>query len=357
VRAAICREYGPPEVVRVEDLPSPPLGPGQVRVGVRAAAVGYPDVLLVAGQHPVRRPVPFIPGSEYAGIVTEVAGDVVRPKIGERVFGTTGAGAFGRELVVAAGAVRAVPAGLNDRVAAAFGVAHRLAYHVLRTVACLQPGEELVVLGAGGGVGLATVQIGAGLGASVTAVSSSAAKLEAAAVAGARHLVDHRGGDLREALARVLPGGADVVVDPVGGTLAEPALEALRWAGRFVTVGYASGVIPRIPLNLVLLNGIRVLGIQLRDLAVHRPDEVHRNEEELMGLLAGGYVTPHVGAVFGLDQAAAALRYVADGRAIGTVVLDVASPCLASPCLESPCLESPCLESQWPESAGMTAST
>jgi NADPH2:quinone reductase len=362
VRAAICREYGPPEVVRVEELPSPPLGPGQVRVEVRAAAVGYPDVLLVAGQHPVRRPVPFIPGSEYAGIVTEVARDVVRPKIGERVFGTTGAGAFGRELVVAAGAVRAVPAGLNDRVAAAFGVAHRLAYHVLRTVACLQPGEELVVLGAGGGVGLATVQIGAVLGASVTAVSSSAAKLEAAAVAGARHLVDHRGGDLREALARALPGGADVVVDPVGGTLAEPALEALRWAGRFVTVGFASGVIPRIPLNLVLLNGIRVLGIQLRDLAVHRPDEVHRNEEELMGLLAGGYVTPHVGAVFGLEQAAAALRYVADGRAIGTVVLDVASPCLASPCWESPCWESPCQESpcqefQWPESAGTTAST
>jgi NADPH2:quinone reductase len=259
--------------------------------------------------------------------------------------------------VVAAGAVRAVPAGLNDRVAAAFGMAHRLAYHVLRTVACLQPGEELVVLGAGGGVGLATVQIGAVLGASVTAVSSSAAKLEAAAVAGARHLVDHRGGDLRDALARALPGGADVVVDPVGGTLAEPALEALRWAGRFVTVGFASGVIPRIPLNLVLLNGIRVLGIQLRDLAVHRPDEVHRNEEELMGLLAGGYVTPHVGAVFGLEQAAAALRYVADGRAIGTVVLDVASPGLESPCLGSPCLGSPCLESQWPESAGTTAST
>ena len=276
----------------------------------------------------------------------EVAGDVVRPRLGERVFGTTGAGSFGSEIVVAAGAVRAVPAGLDDRVAAAFGVAHHLAYHVLRTVACLQPGEELVVLGAGGGVGLAAVQIGAALGASVTAVSSSAAKLQAAAVAGATHLVDHRAGDLREALREVLPGGADVVVDPVGGALAEPALRALRWAGRFVTVGYASGIIPRIPLSLVLLNGIRVLGIQLRDLAAHRPDEVHRNEEELMGLLAGGYVTPHVGAVFGLEQAAAALRYVADGRAIGTVVLDVASPCL----------ESQWPEFQWPDSARTTAS-
>jgi NADPH:quinone reductase len=122
-------------------------------------------------------------------------------------------------------------------------------------------------------------------------------------------------------------------------------------------VGYASGVVPRIPLNLVLLQGIRVLGIQLRDLAAHRPDEIHRNEEELMGLLAGGYVTPHVGAVFGLEQATAALRYVADGRAIGTVVLDVASPGLGSPCPDSPCLGSPCLGSQWPDSAGTTAST
>jgi len=340
VRAAVCREYGPPEVVRVEDLPSPALGPGQVRVGVRAAAVNYPDVLLVAGEYQVKLPVPFVPGSEYAGIVTEVAGDVGRPRVGDRVFGTTMAGAFGTEIVVPAQTVRVMPAGLDDRVAAAFGVAHRTAYHVLRSVALLQPGEELVVLGAGGGVGLAAVQIGALMGATVTAVASSAVKLDAAAASGARQLVDHTAGDLREALRRVLPGGADVVVDPVGGDLAEPALRALRWAGRFVTVGYASGVIPRIPLNLVLLKGIRILGFQLRDLAAHRPDEVRRNEEELIGLLAGGYVTPRIGAVFALEQAAAALRYVADGRAVGKVVLDVSAPAL-----------------QWPDRAGTSAST
>ncbi len=340
MRAAVCREYGPPEVVRVEDLPPPALGPGQVRVGVRAAAVNYPDVLLVAGEYQVKLPVPFVPGSEYAGVVTEVAGDVARPRVGDRVFGTTMAGAFGTEIVVAAGTVRVMPAGLDDRVAAAFGVAHRTAYHALRSVVCLQPGEGLVVLGAGGGVGLAAVQIGALMGAKVTAVASSAAKLDAAAASGARHLVDHTAGDLREALRRVLPGGADVVVDPVGGDLAEPALRSLRWAGRFVTVGYASGVIPRIPLNLVLLKGIRVLGFQLRDLAAHLPDEVRRNEEELIGLLAGGYVTPRIGAVFALEQAAAALRYVAGGRAVGKVVLDVSAPA-----------------PQWPDRAGTSAST
>ncbi|HET9970323.1 MAG TPA: alcohol dehydrogenase catalytic domain-containing protein [Streptosporangiaceae bacterium] len=156
MRAAVCREYGPPEVVWVEEFPPAPLGPGQVRVGVRAAAVNYPDVLLVAGEYQVKLPVPFVPGSEYAGIVTEVAGDVARPRVGDRVFGTTMAGAFGTELVVAAQTVRVMPAGLDDRVAAAFGVVHRTAYHVLRSVACLEPGEELVVLGAGGGVGRAT---------------------------------------------------------------------------------------------------------------------------------------------------------------------------------------------------------
>ena len=340
MRAAVCREYGPPEVVRVEDLPPPALGPGQVRVGVRAAAVNYPDVLLVAGEYQVKLPVPFVPGREYAGIVTGVAGGVARPRVGDRVFGTTMAGAFGTEIVVAAETVRIMPVGLDDRVAAAFGVAHRTAYHVLRSVAGLQPGEELVVLGAGGGVGLAAVQIGALMGATVTAVASSAAKLDAAAACGARHLVNHTAGDLRQALRRVLPDGADVVVDPVGGDLAEPALRALRWAGRFVTVGHASGVIPRIPLDLVLLKGIRILGLQLRDLAAHRPDEVRRNEEELIGLLAGGYVTPHIGAVFALEQAAAALRYVADGRAVGKVVLDVSAPV-----------------PQWPDRAGTTAST
>src|SRR5207253_225707 len=190
----------PPEVVRVEDLPPPALGPGQVRVAVRAAAVNYPDVLLVAGEYQVKLPVPFVPGSEYAGVVAEIAGDIARPRVGDRVFGTAMAGAFGTEIVVAAETVRVMPAGLDDRVAAAFGVAHRTAYHVLRSVACLQPGEELVVLGAGGGVGLAAVQLGALLGASVTAVASSPEKLEVAKGHGATTLINHRSGDLRQAL-------------------------------------------------------------------------------------------------------------------------------------------------------------
>ncbi len=323
MRAAVCRRYGPPEVVRVETLPSPALGSGQVRVRVHAAAVNYPDVLLVANEYQVKVPVPFVPGSEFAGVVAEAAGGVSHLAAGDRVFGTAMVGAFGEEIAVTAQSVRRIPDGVDDVAAAAFGVAHRTAYHVLKSVAAVQPGEELVVLGAGGGVGLAAVQLGSVLGATVTAVASSASKLEVAAASGATRLVNHRSGDLRQALREALPDGADVVVDPVGGDLSEPALRALRWGGRFVTVGYASGAIPRIPLNLVLLKGVHVVGFQFRDFATHAPDELRRNEQELLELLAAQRARPHIGATFGLTEAAAALRHVADGKAIGKVVLDV----------------------------------
>jgi NADPH2:quinone reductase len=325
VRAAVCRSYGPPEGVRVEELPAPKPAAGQVRVRVSAASVNFPDVLLIANEYQISVPTPFVPGSEFAGVVAEVTGGAAGLAAGDRVTGTGLVGAFAEQVVVAAGAVTRVPAAVDDRLAAAFGVAHRTAYHVLRSFARVRPGEQLVVLGAGGGVGLAAVQIGSLLGASVTAVASSEEKLKVAASCGAGNLINHRAVDLRQALRESLPGGADVVVDPVGGEKSEPALRALRWGGRFVTVGYASGAIPRIPLNLVLLKGVQVVGFQLRDFAANGGDEYHRNSDELLELLATRRVLPHIGAVFPLDEVAAALRQVADGAAIGKVVIDVAS--------------------------------
>jgi len=326
VLAALCRAYGPPETVTVEEIDPPSLGPGQARVRVETAAVNFPDVLVVAGTYQVKVPPPFVPGSELAGEVLEVADDVGSVRVGRHVFGSTIVGAFAEEAVVAASSLRAVPDGVADRQAAAFGVAHRTAYHVLRSVAGVSSGDELVVLGAGGGVGLAAVQLGAALGARVTAVASSPAKLAVATRFGAAVGIDHRAGDLRQALRAVVPDGADVVVDPVGGTLAQPALRALRYGGRFVTVGYASGEIPRIPLNLVLLKGVHILGFQFADFARHRPLDMRRDEAELMGLLAEGRAFPHIGAAFPLAQAPEALAYVGAGRAIGKVVLDIASP-------------------------------
>ena len=321
--AAVCREHGDPDVVKVESIPVPEVGPGQARVRVHAAAVNFPDVLIVANDYQVKVPTPFVPGSEFAGVVDEIGDGVDTVAVGDRVIGTGLVGAFAEQAIADAAALTMIPSGVDDRTAAAFGVAHRTAYHVLRSIAAIRPGEELVVLGAGGGVGLAAVQLGAVLGASVTAVASSPEKLAAAATYGAGNLIQHGVSDLREALREQLPGGADVVLDPVGGELSEPALRCLRWGGRFVSVGYASGVIPRIPLNLVLLKGIAVLGFEFLGFATHAADELHRNDAELLELLEDGRAVPHVGAVFARGDVVTALRHVASGRAIGKVVIDL----------------------------------
>lgn len=306
----------------MEEVPPPVIGPGQVRVRIRASAINFPDVLLIANQYQMKVPAPFIPGSEFAGSVTELGEGVESYRPGQRVFGSTMIGAFAEEVVVAASSLTAIPEGVDDEVAAAFGVAFGTAFHVLRSVARVRAGDELIVLGAGGGVGSAAVQLGALLGAVVTAVASSAEKLEAARACGATRLIRHvAGSDLREALRAALPDGADAVIDPVGGEVAEPALRSLRFGGRFVTVGYASGTIPRIPLNLVLLKGVAILGFQFGAFAAHLPDEMARNTAELLDWLATGRARPLIGATFTLDQTATALRLVGDGKAIGKVVL------------------------------------
>ncbi|BCI54342.1 alcohol dehydrogenase [Mycolicibacterium litorale] len=321
MRAAVCAAYGPPEVVRVEELPSPAPGPGEVVVRVGAAAVNFPDVLLVAGRYQVSVPTPFVPGSEFAGTVIGTGFATTGFGIGDRVVGTGMFGAFAEEVAVAAAVLSPVPDGIDDRVAAASGVAHRTAWHTLRSVARVERDDEVVVLGAGGGVGLAAVQLAAHLGARVTAVASSTEKLDAAVRHGAHRVVNHRTRPLRDALREAIPEGAAAVIDPVGGELAEPALRSLRRGGRFVTVGFASGTIPRIPLNLVLIKGVTVQGFQFGDIPA---GEFERNERELRELLSGNAVRPHIGAVYALDDVAAALRQVADGRAVGKVVVDVA---------------------------------
>jgi NADPH2:quinone reductase len=326
VKAAVCPKHGVPDVVRIEEVPSPEVGAGQARVRVHAAALNFPDVLIVANEYQLKVPAPFVTGSEFAGVVEAVADGVTAVAPGDRVSGTVLVGAFAEEVAVDAGVLRRVPEGIDLRHAAAFGVAHSTAYHVLRSVARLQPGEDIVVLGAGGGVGLAAVQLGAVLGASVTAVASSAEKLAVAVSEGARHVVDHRSTDLRKALRELHSAGVDVVVDPVGGSLSEPALRSLRWGGRFVTVGYAAGEIPKIPLNLVLLKGASIHGFQFGQFAMHAREELRRNDEELRELLGSGRVAPHIGASFPLADVVSALRHVADGEAIGKVVIDLASP-------------------------------
>jgi NADPH2:quinone reductase len=323
VKAAVCASYGGPEVVSVDDVPVPEPGPGEVRVAVGFASVNFPDVLMTSGSYQIKVPPPFVLGSEFAGVVSAVGVDVSAVVVGDAVFGTGLVGAFAEQVVAPEAALTKLPDGVGTDVAAGFGVCHRTAYHSLRSVAKVRDGEELIVLGAGGGVGLATVQLGAVMGATVTAVASSDEKLDAAKSCGASRLINYRGADLRAVLKDQIPGGVDVVIDPVGGDLSEPSLRALHRGGRFVTVGYASGVIPKIPLNLVLLKDVAIVGFEFRGWAVANAEELARNDAELMALLAEGRVAPHIGARFSFDDVRAAIRHVADGKAIGKVLLDI----------------------------------
>lgn len=317
-----CTRYGTPEDLVVEDLPEPVAGGGQVVVEVAAAAANFPDVLLVADRYQIHVAVPFTPGSEFAGTVVSVGPGVTTLGVGDRVMGATLVGAFAERLAVPASALSVVAEGVGLATAAAFGVAHRTAYHALRSVARVAPGEWVVVLGAAGGVGLATVELARVLGARVLAAASSPEKLALCAETGAEGLVDYCAEDLKVRIKEITGGGADVVIDPVGGPFAEAALRALRWGGRFVSVGFASGEIPRIPLNLVLLKGVFVTGFTMEGLARHQADDVARDEAEVAELLASGRVVPHVGARYPLEHASRALSDLAERRALGKVLVE-----------------------------------
>lgn len=325
MRAVVCRAYGAPEDLVLDELPDPTPGPGQVVVRVHAAAVNYPDVLLIAGRYQIKVPPPFSPGSEMAGEVLAVGDGVEGYRPGDRVSATTFVGAFAEQAVVDARGLARIADGVDYADAAAFGVTNRTAYYTLRTVAPVKPGDWVVVLGAAGGVGLAAVDIAVLMGAKVIAAASGAEKLEVCRQRGAVECIDYDREDLKSRLKEITgEAGAQVVLDPVGGRYSEPALRGLGRGGRFVTLGYAAGEIPAIPLNLVMLKGITVLGMEIRTFAMDYPDEIGRDDAELAALFAEGKLRPYIGTRFPLEQAPAALRYVADRRAIGKVVIDVA---------------------------------
>lgn len=322
MRAVVCRSYGAPEDLVVDELADPVPGPGQLVVRVHAAAVNFPDVLLIAGRYQVKIPVPFVPGSELAGEVVAVgAGAPFRP--GQRVAATTPTGAFAEQALLDAAAATPIPDGADFASAAAFGVTYRTAYHALRSIAAVTRGDWVVVLGAAGGVGLAAVDLAVAMGARVLAAASSPDKLALCRQRGAAAVVDYDSEDLKSRIRELTGDGARVVLDPVGGPYAEPALRALARGGTFVTLGYAAGTIPSIPLNLVLLKGITVLGMEIRTFMADRPDDAARDMAELAQLFAAGTVAPYIGARFPLPEAAAALRHVADRKALGKVVIDV----------------------------------
>ncbi|WP_310777128.1 NADPH:quinone oxidoreductase family protein [Mycobacterium sp. Z3061] len=322
MRAILCNAYGPPEELALAEVADPQPAPGQLLVRVHAAAVNFPDVLFIAGKYQIKIPPPFIPGNEIAGEVVAV-GTGVTTKLGQRVFGAT-FGAFAELAVLDAATAAPVPDGVDFASAAAFGVTYRTAYHALRSVARVAPGDWVVVLGAAGGVGLAAVDLAVAMGARVLAAASSPKKLDLCRERGAEATVDYDNEDLKLRIRELTGDSARVVLDPVGGSYAEPALRGLARGGMFVTLGYAAGSIPAIPLNLVMLKDITVRGMEIRTFAADYPDECARDIAELSQMFADGKIRPYIGARFPLAETAAALRFVADRKVLGKVIIDVA---------------------------------
>jgi NADPH2:quinone reductase len=322
MRAARCLEYGPPSSVVVTEVPEPVPSEGQVVVDVASAAVNFPDVLVVADRYQITIPVPFTVGSEFAGTVSSVGPGVDGLSVGDRVMGSSLYGAFAERIAVPARSLQPIDPALDFATAAASGVAHRTAYHALRSVAKVQPGEWVVVLGAAGGVGLAAVGLGAALGARMLAAASSPEKVALCLDRGAEAGVAYGTEDLKVRIKEITGGGANAVVDPAGGPMAEQALRALDWGGRFVAVGFASGEIPRIPLNLVLLKGVVVTGFTLEGFARHQAEDRERDLAELAELGRSGRATPYISATYPLEQVDRALADLAERRAMGKVLVD-----------------------------------
>jgi NADPH2:quinone reductase len=322
MKALLCAEYGPLEKLAVEDMPSPTAGPGQVVVDVKAAALNFPDALMVQGLYQVKPPLPFSPGAEVAGIVKAVGQGVQGLKAGDRVIGFPGTGGFAEECAVAAGKIMPLPENMDFATGAALVLTYGTSLHALQDCGRLQPGETLLVLGAAGGVGAAAVEIGKAMGARVIAAASNGDKLALCRQLGADETIDYSREDLRQrALALTGEKGVDVVCDPVGGGYTEPALRALAWRGRLLIVGFAAGEIPKIPLNLALLKERSLIGVYWGDSVRHDPRGHMRNMQQLMAWFAEGKVRPVVSERFPLARAPEAMRRLLDRQVKGKVVI------------------------------------
>ena len=322
MKAVLCKQFGPPESLVLEDLPSPKAGPGEAVVSVKAASLNFPDVLIIQNKYQFKPPLPFSPGSELSGVVKEVGEGVKGFKPGDRVISIAPYGAFAEEVKVDAGRLVPIPEGMDFNSAAAFLFTYGTSDHALRDRAQLKAGETLLVLGAAGGVGLAAVEIGKALGAKVIACASSADKLEVCRQHGADEGINYATEDLRERIKDLTGGkGVDVVYDAVGGPYSEPALRSTGWRGRFLVVGFAAGEIPKIPLNLPLLKGSSVVGVFWGEFTRREPKAFAAGIAQLGAWFREGKLKPHVSQTFPLAQVVDALKLMSARKVKGKVVL------------------------------------
>ena len=324
MKAVVCKQFGPPESLVIEELPSPAAGAGEVVVSVKAASLNFPDVLIIQNKYQFKPPLPFSPGSEMSGVVKEVGEGVGGYKPGDRVIAFTTYGAFAEEVKVEAARLVPIPEGMDFNSAAAFLLTYGTSDHALRDRGALKAAETLLVLGAAGGVGLAAIEIGKAIGAHVIACASSADKLEVCREHGADAGINYASEDLRERIKELTAGkGVDVVYDAVGGPYTEPALRSVTWRGRLLVVGFAAGDIPKIPLNLPLLKGSSIVGVFWGDFTRREPKAFADSISQLGKWFREGKLKPHVSQTFPLEQAVEALKLMAARKVKGKVVLTV----------------------------------
>ena len=322
MKAVVCKAYGPPENLVIQEIDSPKPGKGQVVISVKACGVNFPDTLIIQGKYQVKPPLPFTPGNEIAGIVKELGEGVDHVQVGDRVIVFTGGGGFAEEVVADAMQLIPMPEDMDFVTASAFVLTYGTSHYALKDRAQLKPGETLLVLGAAGGVGLATIQIGKVMGARVIAAASTDEKLAMCKQQGADELLNYAQEDLKERVKELTAGnGVDVVFDPVGGDYSEAALRGMAWGGRFLVIGFTAGNIPRIPLNLPLLKGCSIVGVFWGTFTARNPKRNQEHLSELLTWFASGKIHPVISATYPLDRVADALNDIMNRKVTGKVVL------------------------------------
>jgi NADPH2:quinone reductase len=323
MRAVVCKRFGGPEVLELGQVDEPTPGPGQVLVDVKACSVNFPDLLMIQDLYQFKPELPFVPGSEVAGVVRKLGEGVDRFSPGDRVLGSSlFVGGLAEAAVLAADTTVAIPDDVGFEDAAGLLYAYGTSHHALKDRAELKSGQSLLVLGAAGAVGLAAVELGKLMGARVIAAASTEEKLGLCRKYGADETINYSNEDLKTRIRELTGGeGADVVYDPVGGAYSEPALRSTAWNGRFLVVGFAAGDIPRVPLNLALLRGCSIVGVFWGSFVYRQPERHRANVTEMVEWWRQGRLRPHTSAVYPLDRAADALRDLAGRRAMGKVVV------------------------------------
>jgi NADPH2:quinone reductase len=322
MKAIVCKDWGLPDTLRVEELPDPVAAPGHVVLDVRAAGVNFPDVLIIQGKYQYKPALPFTPGNEVAGVVRAVGEGVQNFRPGDRVIAFSSHGGFAEQLMAPAAALMPMPEGMDFDTAAAITLTYGTSHHAVVDRAALKHGETMLVLGAAGGVGLAAIEIGKALGARVIAAASSDGKLQVCKAHGADVVINYTREDLREAIKAATGGkGPDVIYDPVGGEYSEPAFRSIAWRGRYLVVGFANGEIPRLPLNLALLKGASIVGVFWGEFAKREPKANLAAMQQLLVWLSEGKIRPHVSARYALQDTSQALNDMAARKVTGKVVI------------------------------------